>query len=393
MASDFLNSIVRPEREALRVRNTLRAIPPVDQGADLYLLHEGRTVLNLASNNYLGLAGTPALREGAAAALDAWGTSSGASRLITGNFALYDQLEASLAAFKEQEAALVVGSGFAANLSIFSALADRSTLVFSDRLNHASIIDGIRVSGARHVRYRHNDLDHLQRLLHTHREHPRKILVTDTVFSMDGDTADLRALCELCEQYKVFTVVDEAHATGIYGQGRGMAFAQGVSRRIVLHMGTFSKAFGSYGGYIAGPREVIDLITSRGRAFVFSTALPPAVIGASFAALEEVARDHSRSERLVHISQRLRKTLHSLGLDTCGSTTHIIPVLIGENQAALQAQKLLLDRGIFVAAVRPPTVPQGTARLRISLRSDCSDRDLDSVEEAFTRCHKDFGCA
>jgi 8-amino-7-oxononanoate synthase len=383
MSSIFIDRFVAPELAELERRSLARRIPEVDYGPDRMLLASGRRCLNLASNNYLGLAGHPALKEGAAAALQRYGTSSGASRLVTGNFSLYDLLESELALFKGQQAALVVGSGFAANLSIFSALADRSTVVFSDRLNHASIIDGIALSGARQVRYRHNDTDHARALLEKHRDAPRKILVTDTVFSMDGDAADLPALVRLCRDFEALLVVDEAHATGIFGCGRGMAAEQGVGAEVDVHMGTFSKGLGSHGGYIAGRRKVIDLIVSRGRAFVFSTALPPAVIGANLAALRMIGSDPGPAVRLLHMSADLRTHLTSLGLDTGPSVTQILPVVLGGNPETLAARDFLLERGVFVAAVRPPTVPEGTARLRISLRADLTDADLAAVKDAF----------
>jgi 8-amino-7-oxononanoate synthase len=383
MSSTFIDRYVKPELAELERRSLARRIPEVDFGPDRMLRVRGREFLNLASNNYLGLAGHPALKAAAAEALQRYGTSSGASRLVTGNYALYDLLESELASFKGQEAALVVGSGFAANLSIFSALADRSTLVFSDRLNHASIIDGIALSGARQVRYRHKDNEHLRSLLEKHRDNPRKIVVTDTVFSMDGDAADLPVLVRLCSDFEALLVVDEAHATGIYGRGRGMAAEKGVESEVDVHMGTFSKGLGSYGGYIAGSREVIDLIVSRGRAFVFSTALPPAVIGANLAALRLVASDHEPAVRLLRLSTDLRTHLASLGLDTGASATQIIPILIGGNMETLAARDFLLERSILVAAVRPPTVPDGTARLRISLRADLNDQDMAEVKTAF----------
>jgi 8-amino-7-oxononanoate synthase len=360
MSSSYIDRFIRPGLDELKAGSLDRRIPDVDFGADRLLLASGRHCLNLASNNYLGLSGHPALRQAAQEAVERYGTSSGASRLVSGNFALFDLLETELAGFKGQEAALAVGSGFAANLSIFSALADRSTVVFSDRLNHASIVDGIALSGAKHLRYRHNDPDHLSALLDKHSDAPRKILVTDTVFSMDGDVADLPALVRLASDHEALLIVDEAHATGIFGRGRGMAAEQGVEAEVDVHMGTFSKALGSHGGYIAGRREIVDLILSRGRAFIFSTALPPAVIGASLAALRLVAADNGPAARLLGLAEGLRSHLAGLGLDTGPSTSQIVPVILGRNRETLGARDFLLERSIFAAAVRPPTVPEGT---------------------------------
>jgi 8-amino-7-oxononanoate synthase len=382
MSSSYIDRFIRPRLDELKARSLDRRIPDVDFGADRMLLTSGRPCLNLASNNYLGLAGHPALRQAAQEAVERYGTSSGASRLVSGNFAILDTLEAELAGFKDQEAALVVGSGFAANLSIFSAMADRSTVVFSDRLNHASIVDGISLSGAKHLRYRHNDADHLRSLLKKHNDAPRKILVTDTVFSMDGDVADLPALVRMARDYKALLIVDEAHATGIFGRGRGMAAEQGVESEVDVHMGTFSKALGSYGGYIAGRREIVDLILGRGRAFIFSTALPPAVIGSNLAALRLVAADNGPSVRLLSLAADFRGHLGVLGMDTGLSASQIVPVIIGGNLKTLGARDFLLERSIFAAAVRPPTVPEGTARLRLSLRADLTDGDVATLKSA-----------
>lgn len=367
---------IAQEVTKLREGNRIRQIPPVDHGADKFLLHDGRRLLNLASNNYLGLAGHPAVRQGAIEAVERYGASSGASRLVSGNYALLDELEREMRSFKEQEDALVVGSGFAANLMILSALADRHTVVFSDRLNHASIVDGIRLSGARHVRYRHNNTAHLARLLEAHAGAPRKLLVTDTVFSMDGDIADLATLVDLCQHHGVLSVVDEAHAAGIFGNGRGLAAELGLADRVDIHMGTFSKAFGSYGAYVAGKADIIGYLRNTGRPFIFSTALPPAVVGASLAAVRLVRQTGAMGKRLLGMAREVREFLGSLGLDVGSSQTAIIPVLLGSNDAALAARDALMEHGVLVGAIRPPTVPENTARLRISLRADLTDADL-----------------
>jgi 8-amino-7-oxononanoate synthase len=380
---DDFSAWIRSELDRLEAAGLRRAIPDVDRGAERYLLLGGRRLLNLASNNYLGLAGQPALAAAAAQAARDLGAGSGASRLVTGNTALHDELDRRVAAFKGQEAALCFTSGFAANLSLFAAFAGRDALVFSDRLNHASIIDGILLSGAKQVRYRHNDLDHLAHLLDKHRDHPRKLLATDTVFSMDGDVADLASLAELCGAHKVPLVVDEAHATGVFGSGRGLVHELGLEREVALHMGTFSKALGSLGGYVAASREAIDLLLNKGRAFVFTTALPPSVVAANLAALDLVAADPAAGPRLLAMAEEFRARLQEMGFNTGDSATQIVPVLLGSAQAALQARDLLLAHGVYAGAIRPPTVPQGTARLRVSLRADLTGEDLDLALNAF----------
>ncbi|WP_051617108.1 aminotransferase class I/II-fold pyridoxal phosphate-dependent enzyme [Desulfonatronovibrio hydrogenovorans] len=360
----------------------LRAIPGIDYGADLYLELNGQKLLNLASNNYLGLSGTETLKQASIRAVEKYGTSGSASRLITGNYHIYNELETTLARFKKQEKALVAGSGYAANLCILGALAGRDTLVFSDRLNHASIIDATVLSRSRQVRYRHTDMDHLGYLLTKHREHPAKILVTDSVFSMDGDRAPLEEIVGLCKKNKVLVVVDESHATGILGQGRGLAHELGLEKEIDVHMGTFSKALGSYGGYIASSRTIIDLIINRGRAFIYSTALPPAAVGASLAALDEII-SRPPGNSLINMAGNMKGFLDEAGFDTGQSSTQIIPVILKDSPIVIKAQQKLVTMGLFAGAVRPPTVPAGSARLRLSLRADMSDQDLNLTRQAF----------
>lgn len=390
MSTSFFGKYIVPEAAKLRNSDSYRTIPPVDDGAAREVLYCGAKLLNLASNNYLGLSHHPDLIEASIKAATRHGCSSGASRLITGNFALAETLEAELATFKYQEAALVTGSGYAANLAVFTSLADRHTVVFSDRLNHASIIDGILLSGARLVRYKHLDMEHLSRLLDREALAEKKIIVTDTVFSMDGDVAPLARLVELGKTHGALVVVDEAHAMGVLGRGRGLVAALGLSDDVDVQVGTMSKALGSLGGYVAGRVETIELLRNKGRSFIFSTALPPAVLAAGLAALRHVKANPGLGARLMRISKQIRDHLDSLGFDTMGSTTQIIPVFCGKNRIALHAQALLRAEGLLVAAVRPPTVPQGTARLRLSLRADLTDDDLKHIRLGFSRLRVSF---
>ncbi|MBF0481761.1 MAG: aminotransferase class I/II-fold pyridoxal phosphate-dependent enzyme, partial [Desulfovibrionaceae bacterium] len=242
----------RLAREALA-----RETPDIDHGADRQLIFQGRPLLNLASNNYLGLAGRPELIRAAVDATKRYGTGSGASRLVAGNSRVHDALDAALARFKGTEAALALGSGYAANLAVFSAFADRHTLVFADKLSHASLIDGARLSGARLIRFRHNDMAHLGELLAAHRGHTRKIVVTESVFSMDGDIPDLREFVRLGREHGTLVVLDEAHAAGVFGRGRGLASELGIDADVDIQMGTLSKAFGACGGYLCASRDYI----------------------------------------------------------------------------------------------------------------------------------------
>lgn len=366
-------------------KSDMRSIPSIDHGPDLYLEFQGQRLLNLASNNYLGLAGSEKMKEASVRAVEEFGTSSGASRLISGNYSLYTALEEALCRFKNTSAALVFGSGYAANLGILSTLAHRKCLVFSDRLNHASIIDGITLSRAAHVRYRHANPEHLEYLLAKKPVQAPKILITDTVFSMDGDKAPLPEILNLCKKYRVLTIVDEAHATGILGRGRGLVHEMGLQQEIDLHMGTFSKALGSYGGYAAGSRELVDLLVNRARSFIYSTSLPPAVVGASLEALQHVQAHPDQGQKLLEISCELRSHLQELGFDTGTSTTQIIPVIMKSSRAVLQAQAGLVQAGIYTGAIRPPTVPADSARLRLCLRADMTSKEMELVKKAFCK--------
>lgn len=391
MESSLSSSWVFDELRRLEEQTLQRDIPPVDYGADLRITWQGRRVLNLASNNYLGLSRRPDIIDAAQKAVDQYGAGAGASRLVTGNYFPYQQLEQEIADFKGQESALVLGSGFATNLAILAALANRNTVVYSDRLNHASIIDGIKLSGAKHVRYRHNDMAHLAQCMEQHRDARRALLVTDSVFSMDGDIAPLKELVALCKARNTLIIVDEAHSTGVHGQGRGLAHEQGLSPDIHVHMGTFSKAFGSYGGFVAGAAPLIDLIRNKGRSFIFSTALPPAVIGANLAAVRFVREHPDEGARLLNISADIRHELLNMGFDVGDSVTQIIPIMMQENEAALSAREFLLERGVLVAAIRPPTVPQGAARLRLSLRADIDTRGLELLLDSFAALKQEYG--
>lgn len=383
MTSKLYDKWIATELESLQRQAMLRSVPKIDHGADRHIELGGRRLINLASNDYLGLAGRKELKDAAVAAVNLYGCGAAASRLVTGNFALYDELEKSVAEFQGMADAMFFPAGYSANLAIMDAFADRHTVVFSDRLNHASILDGIRLSGAKQVRYRHNDVAHLEALLQKHADNPRKILVTDTIFSMDGDLAPLEDIISLCSRHDVFIVLDEAHAEGIFGTGRGVAEALGLTAKVDLHMGAFSKAFGSLGGYVAGSANAISLLRNRGRSFVFSTALPPAVIGANLAALSFVRENSALGYELLKTAEGLRQFLKSLGFETGDSRSQIIPVVLKENEKALEARDFLIDKGLYCAAIRPPTVPPNTARLRLSMRADLDCNDLEIIREAF----------
>jgi len=341
----------------------------------------GRELLQFASNNYLGLANDPRVKEALARGIEKWGWGAGASRLVAGHTEAHEALEADLAAFKHTEASLVFPTGYQTNLGVVGSLVGRGDLVLSDRENHASIYDAVKLSGARLVRYAHADAGDAARLLAKHRDAPgRRLLVTDTVFSMDGRLAPLRALALLAEREGAMLVLDEAHATGVLGPtGAGLAEEVGLESGITASVGTLSKALGGIGGFVAASREVCDLIVNRGRSFIYTTALPAAACEAARAALEIVREEPERRRRVLALAERLRGALQEKGFDSGQSETQIVPVLVGAPERALALAAALLERGIFCPAIRPPTVPPGTSRLRVSLTAEHTEEDVDRL--------------
>lgn len=348
------------------------------------------SVLNFSSNNYMGLAGHPALIQRAQAWTERWGVGSMASRLVCGNLALFSALEEKLARGKGSESALVFNSGFQANSAILSALLDRQILgaeplVFSDKLNHSSLHHGCRAAGVRQFRYRHNDLNHLEQLLKKYSGHsgPRFIL-SETVFSMDGDCCDMVGLLALKARYGAFLYLDEAHATGVLGPG-GFGLSASYPGQVDLVMGTFSKGLGSFGAYTACSDAIKAFLINHCTGFIYTTALPPAVLGAIDAALDLLPSLEEARIRLQHNSATVRQAWQAAGLDTGTSTTHIIPLRLGTDQAALAMSHRLEAAGILAVAIRPPTVPPGGSRLRFSLTAQHSEADLHYLTKKVTK--------
>lgn len=361
------------ESQALRRR--LQVLEEVLPGGRVRLA--GQVLLNLSSNDYLGLAQDPRLIKATQAAAARWGTGAGASRLVVGHLALHEAVEAQLAACKGTEAAVIFSTGYMANLGVISALVGTGDAVYCDKLNHASIYDGIKLSGAQLVRFPHGDLNRLEDLLQKSPGSRRRLIITDSVFSVDGDLAPLAELVALKDRYGAALMIDEAHATGVLGaRGAGLAEALGLTDRVEIHMGTFSKALGSLGGYVAGDRRLIDYLHNRARSFIYSTALAPPVLGAIEAALSIVAREPQRRAYLLEESEKFRRGLMSAGLDTLGSETQIVPVLVGDNARTLEFAALLRQQGLMAVALRPPTVPPGRARVRFSLSAAHAREDL-----------------
>jgi 8-amino-7-oxononanoate synthase len=361
------------ELESSGLRRRLRVVDG-PQGPEVML--DGRPVLLLCSNNYLGLADHPRLRRAAADAALALGTSSGASRLISGSMSIHHELEGRLAEFEGTEAALLFGSGYLANTGAIAALARRGEVVFSDELNHASIIDGCRLAGAETFVYRHADTEHLEWGLR--RAAGRgALIVTDGVFSMDGDVAPLAELAALARGHDCRLLVDEAHATGCLGPGgRGSVAAAGLSGEVDVIVGTLGKALGGYGAYVCGSKQLVDFLVNTARPFIFSTAPPPPAVAAAAAALDLLAESPKRVERLRANAAALREGLRAEGLEPIGAETQIVPLVIGEADDAMALCERLLEQGVFAQAIRPPTVPPGTCRLRLTVMATHRMDDL-----------------
>jgi len=344
------------------------------QGPNVVL--DGRPVVLLCSNNYLGLADHPRVVQAAADAATRWGVGAGSSRLVSGTMTVHSRLERKLAAFKGTEAALLFGSGYLANMGVIGALAREGEVVFSDELNHASIIDGCRLSRAETFVYDHNDMEHLEWGLH--QAGPRAALVvTESVFSMDGDVAPLQEICELASRHGARVVVDEAHATGCLGAGgRGAVAEAGLEREVDVVVGTLGKALGSYGAFVACDAELAQLLTNTARTLIFSTAPPPPAIAGALAALELLEEQPRRVERLHANAEVLRGELAREGFDVSGSSTQIVPLIVGDAATAMRVCEAALERGVFAQAIRPPTVPAGTSRLRLAVMSTHTKDEL-----------------
>jgi glycine C-acetyltransferase/8-amino-7-oxononanoate synthase len=334
-------------------------------------------IRDFSSNDYLALSIDPALIGAARDALELYGAGAGAARLMSGDLQLFHRLEEATAAFKNQEAALLFGSGYLANIGVIPALVGRGDTIFSDRLNHASIYDGCRLAGAKLVRFRHNDPDHLKECLQKTRGPGRALIIVESLYSMDGDRCPLAEIVQLKSRYDCLLMVDEAHATGIFGPaGGGIIQADGLEKEVDIAMGTFGKALGSYGAYVAGPATLKSFLVNRARSFIYSTGLPPSVAAASLAALNLVRKTPELRRQLLANSAYFKECLQAAGLPGRPGPSQIVPVLVGPSHQALKIAAEFRARGVFVTAVRPPTVPEGTARLRFSVTRHQSRQEL-----------------
>jgi len=379
--------------EELRGSGLHRRLRLIGSAQGPRILLDGRQVLLLCSNNYLGLAEHPRVREAAAGAAMRWGAGAGASRLISGNMEPHRLLEERLAAFKGYEAALLFGSGYLANIGAISALAGPGEVVFSDQLNHASIVDGCRLSRAETFVYRHGDVEHLTWGMRE-AEGRGSLIVTDGVFSMDGDVAPLAELVGLARRHRCRLMVDEAHATGALGPGgRGSVAAAGLSGEVDLVVGTLGKALGSYGAYVCASAELTEYLLNTARSFIFSTAPPPPALSAALAALELLEAEPERVERLRANATALRSGLATEGLVVGDSETQIVPLEVGDAAPTMELCERLLERGVFAQGIRPPTVPEGSSRLRFSVMATHDEGELREAARLAGEAARELGIA
>lgn len=347
------------------------------------MLLDGRPVTLLCSNNYLGLASHPQVREAAARAAAELGVGAGASRLVSGTMSIHHELERQLAEFEGAQACVLFGAGYLANIGTIGALAGRGGVVFSDELNHASIVDGCRLSRAQVVVYRHLDVEHLAWCMTDHAPYRQALVVTDSIFSMDGDLAPLQEIAEIARKHGARMLVDEAHAIGALGPGgRGAVAAMGLEREVDAIVGTLGKALGSYGAYVCGTREMIELLINVSRSLIFSTAPPPPAVAAASAALELLCSDERLLQSLHAAAFALRAGLREAGFAVREGEMHIVPLVVYDERAALDLCEAAIERGVFAQAIRPPTVPPGTSRLRLTAMASHTPEQMAAAAHA-----------
>ena len=371
--------------EELKKEGIYRKLPILDGANQAEIMLDGEKVINLSSNNYLGFANHPRLKQAAIDAVERYGAGSGAVRTIVGNMSIHEQLEEVLAEFKREEAAFVYQSGFNCNIGTIQAIMEAGDLIISDELNHASIIDGVRLSRADRKIFKHSDIDELEQILKENRDKYRNILIiTDGVFSMDGDIAKLPEIVELAEKYEAMTYVDDAHGSGVLGEnGRGTVDHFDLHGRVDFTIGTLSKAIGVVGGYVAGSRTMYEWLNHRARPVLFSTSLPPAAVGAIIEAIKMLMESSEYTEKVWNNARHFKEGLGKLGFDTGESETPITPVIIGDEAKAMEFSRNLLKKGVFVSAIVFPTVPKGTGRVRCMITAEHTEEQLDRAVEIF----------
>ncbi len=382
----------KEELETLKKENLFRSLRDVESAQEPSIIIYGKEVINMCSNNYLGLANHPRLKEEAKKAIEKYGVGSGASRLVSGNNILYRELEDKIAEFKKTESALVFSSGYTANIGILQALSEKIGVVFSDRLNHASIVDGIILSRIDFKRYPHKDIKVLEDMLSKEDKAEKKLIVTDTVFSMDGDIAPIPEIVELAKKFNAIVMIDEAHATGVLGKnGKGAVEYFNLRGEIEVQMGTFSKAFGGFGAFVCGSKNLIEFLINKARSLIYTTALPPSVLASNIAAINIVENEPGLRQRLWENVEYFKRGLLSYGFNILESQTPIIPILLGDNERTMNFSRALLEEGVFIQGIRPPTVPKGSSRLRVTVIATHAREDLDKALKAIVKVAKKLG--
>lgn len=383
---ELTEALARLEQDSL-----YRRLRVIDSAHGAEVESGGRRMLMFSSNNYLNLAAHPAVKRAALETIERFGVGAGASRLVAGSLEPLHRLEQSLARFKKVEAALVFGSGYLANMGAITALVGPGDTIFSDELNHASLIDGCRLSKATLKVFRHRDAGHLKVLLEDSDRAGRRLIVTDSVFSMDGDLAPLTDIVELARGFGAAVMIDEAHGVGVFGPGgAGLAAELGLSNEIDVQVGTLSKALGAYGAYVAGSRTLIDFLINRARCFIYTTGLPPAMAAAANEALEVMKREPERISRLHDNAAYMSAALVAAGFKLAPTTSPILPVMVGDSKTALRMAERLFARGVYVIAIRPPTVAEGCARLRVTPTAGHTRADLDRAIGAFVESGREL---
>ena len=378
--------------EDLKKEGVYRKLPVVEGANEAEIILNGKKVINLSSNNYLGFANNPRLKKAAIEAIEKYGVGAGAVRTIVGNMSIHEELEKLLAEFKREEAAFIYQSGFNCNAGTIQAVTEKGDLIISDELNHASIIDGTRLSKADKKIFNHSDMDNLEQVLKENRDKYRNVLIiTDGVFSMDGDIAKLPEIVELAEKYEAMTYVDDAHGSGVLGEsGRGTVDHFGLHGRVDFSIGTLSKAMGVVGGYVAGSKTMYEWLNHRARPVLFSTTMPPAAAGAIIEAIKMLMESTEYTDRLWDNARYFKEKLGALGFNTGHSETPITPVIIGDEAKTMEFSRKLLEKGVFVSGIVFPTVPKGTGRVRCMVTAAHTKEQLDRAVEAFEAVGKEM---
>ncbi|MCL2145347.1 MAG: 8-amino-7-oxononanoate synthase [Endomicrobia bacterium] len=383
----MLDDILSEKLSNIKKSGLLRKLRLISSSPAANVIIDGKKFINFSSNNYLDLAGNEEINKAASEAARKYGLGGTSSRLVGGNLSIHEELETELAAFKNKQASLVFPSGYQANAGVISALASmENSCVIMDKLNHASIWDGAKLSGARVFVYDHCDMNSFEIVLKRARGYAVKLAITESVFSMDGDAAPLREFAELCQKYDAVSMVDEAHSAGVFGkEGRGLAEMYGVQDKIDIVIGTLSKAFAVQGGFVCSSRKLVDFLVNKSRAFIYTTAVSPAICAAALKSLELVKKAGSQREHLLKTAENLNKHLKRQGFDTSNSCTQIIPVITGSIKNTEKLSAALLRHGAFAPAIKPPTVPEGFARIRISLTAGHTKSDIEKLLEAIKK--------